>query len=118
MRVHRVCAENLYELTAQEQRAMKGQEAGIRVPRAGSQGGVVAGGMFWFCFQKYGSGLAATFKDLKIWKQALGKGTTENSSGEYGKCGAKGSSVDCWLFFPRLWAYKKRTLSSKLFWAH
>ena len=32
------------------------------------------------------SGLAATFKDLKIWKQALGKRSTENSSREYGKC--------------------------------
>lgn len=32
--------------------------------------------MFWFFFQKYSSGLAATLKDLKIWKQALGKRTT------------------------------------------
>ncbi|KAL6090836.1 hypothetical protein STEG23_013262 [Scotinomys teguina] len=50
---------------------------------------------------KYSSGLAATFKDLKIWKQALRKGTTENSSSEYGKCGAKGSSLEQRLgFFP------------------
>lgn len=42
--------------------------------------------MFWFCFQKFSSGLAAAFKDLKIWKQALGKRSTENSSSEYGKC--------------------------------
>lgn len=65
---------------------MKGQEARIRAPGAGSHREAVAGGMFWFCFQKYSSGLAATFKDLKIWKQALGKRSTENSSSEYGKC--------------------------------
>lgn len=45
-----------------------------------------AWGVFWFCFQNYSSGLAATFKDLKIWKQTLGKRTTENSSSEYRKC--------------------------------
>lgn len=46
----------------------------------------VAGGVFWFCFQKHSSGLAATFKDLKICKQALGKSSPKNSSSEYGKC--------------------------------
>lgn len=79
----------------------KEQESGIAGPRVGSQRGVVAGGLFWFCFRKYSSGLAATFKDLKIWKQALRKGTTKNSSSEYGKCRAKGSSLEQRFdFFP------------------
>lgn len=38
--------------------------------------------------------LACNIKDLKIWKQALRKGTAENSSSEYGKCRAKGSSLE------------------------
>lgn len=79
----------------------KEQESGIAGPRVGSQRGAVAGGLFWFCFRKYSSGLAATFKDLKIWKQALRKGTTKNSSSEYGKCRAKGSSLEQRFdFFP------------------
>lgn len=71
---------------ARECRAESGRAAGIGARGAGSPCAAVAGGVFWFCFQKYSSGLTATFKDLKIWKQALGKRGTENSSSEYGKC--------------------------------
>lgn len=62
-----------------------GREGG-RDPSPGSRKSVRSGGWWyvWFCFQKYSSGLAATFKELKIWKQALGKRSTENSSGEDG----------------------------------
>lgn len=77
------------------------REAGIAGSGVGSQRGAVAGGLFWFCFRKYSGGLAATLKDLKIWKQALRKGTTKNSSSEYGKCRAEGSSLEQRFdFFP------------------
>ena len=46
----------------------------------------MTGGVFWFCFHKHTSGLAATFKDQKIWKQAMGKGITESNISEYRKC--------------------------------
>lgn len=78
--------------------AASGRGSRARAPSADEGGGwywspgsrksarTVAGGVFWFCFQKYSNGLAATFKDLKICKQALGKRSPKNSSSEYGKC--------------------------------
>lgn len=62
-------------------------------PGAGSRRGAPAGAVFWFCFQKHSGGLAATFKDLKIWKQALGKRSPEDSGREYGKCRVEGPSA-------------------------
>ena len=84
------------------------REARIGAPGAGSQWGAVAGGVFWFCFQKHTSGLAATFKDLKIWKQALGKGSAENNSREYGKCWAQGSSEALWLLSETYQSIRRR----------
>lgn len=85
--VYRACAQQVgVPSGVREYRADGGAGGRDRSPGAGSQRGAVASGMFWFCFQKCSRGLTATFKDLKIWKQALGERSTENSSGEYGKC--------------------------------
>lgn len=72
------------DLAARDRRAERRE--GGRDPSPGSRKSARSGGWWyvWFCFQKDSSGFAATFKDLKIWKQALGKRSTENSSSEDG----------------------------------
>lgn len=87
----------------------KGRQAGIRAPGAGSQRGAVAGGV-WFCFQKHSSGLAATFKDLKIWKQASGKRSAERGSSEWGSAEPRAPAAA----LRSLTVYGKRIASSAL----
>lgn len=67
MGVYRACAQQMDVASrAREYRVDGGAGGQDWSLGAGSQRGAVAGGVFWFCFQKCSSGLTATFKDLKI----------------------------------------------------